>query len=222
MREGDTLTLKGRIEHYIARRIQAGQLRPGEKLQMAVIAKDLDVSTTPVREVLQALTARGVLTEKPNKGYFVPEVDQDELARIYDVIAILDQACMERSLELLIEEDYHRMEELIAKMDVAIQFKDYREYSEFQFAFHYTYINKCGNDVLIRTLDDLLMSPIPILMEADPEKEQARIDALHRANDEHRKIVAALREKDMEKLAVLVSHHWREDVVDTRKSPLFL
>ena len=101
MREGDTLPLKGRIEHYIARRIQAGQLRPGEKLQMAVIAKDLDVSTTPVREVLQALTARGVLTEKPNKGYFVPEVDQDELARIYDVIAILDQACMERSLELL-------------------------------------------------------------------------------------------------------------------------
>ena len=68
------------------------------------------------------------------------------------------------------------------------------------------------------TIADLLMSPIPILMTTDEEEEAKHIAALKRANDEHRKMLAGLKEKDMDALARLVTSHWREDVVDTRKA----
>jgi len=55
----------------IAERVRTLSLKPGEHLREQHLATDLGVSRSPVREALEILAQRGVVTRHPNRGYYV-------------------------------------------------------------------------------------------------------------------------------------------------------
>src|SRR5579871_6447290 len=48
---------------------------PGERLQLDVLAGQLGVSRTPVRDALNQLAAEGLIEIRPRRGTFVAQVD---------------------------------------------------------------------------------------------------------------------------------------------------
>ena len=64
-------SLPERIALEITKRIQGGELPPESHLSTQKLADDFDVSRSPVREAMQLLADRGVLEQRPNRGYFV-------------------------------------------------------------------------------------------------------------------------------------------------------
>lgn len=64
-------SLPERIALEITKRIQGGELPPDAHLSTQKLADDFDVSRSPVREALQILADRGVLEQRPNRGFFV-------------------------------------------------------------------------------------------------------------------------------------------------------
>jgi len=68
-------------------------LEPGAKVNMDALARELDVSPTPVREALARLEADGLVTKRPLVGYTtVPLLDADGLTELFELRQLLEPA----------------------------------------------------------------------------------------------------------------------------------
>ncbi len=54
--------------------IVRGELKPGEKIRQEATADGLGISMIPVREALKTLATEGIVTYRPQRGYFVTEL----------------------------------------------------------------------------------------------------------------------------------------------------
>src|SRR3954451_23880770 len=68
-------------------------LEPGAKINMDALARDLDVSPTPVREALARLEADGLVTKRALVGYTaVPLLDAAGLTELFELRKLLEPA----------------------------------------------------------------------------------------------------------------------------------
>lgn len=78
-----------RIKHWLL----AQTLVPGQLLQIGVLADELGVSTTPVREALTRLAAERLIMSVPKRGFFARTPSEDDILGLYSVNqTILDAA----------------------------------------------------------------------------------------------------------------------------------
>jgi GntR family transcriptional regulator, galactonate operon transcriptional repressor len=63
--------LHGLTTATLARRMLAGDLQPGDTLDPEQLGADFGVSRTVVREAFRALSAKGMIDARPNRGTFV-------------------------------------------------------------------------------------------------------------------------------------------------------
>ena len=70
--------------------ILGNRLRPGYKLIHQALAENLGVSRTPVRESLERLYQEGYVTRIANRGYFVAEIDVQEVRDLYQTREALE------------------------------------------------------------------------------------------------------------------------------------
>lgn len=87
--EGLSRTLAERVAATLAEQIAAGELKPGERLIEATMAKSLQVSHGPVRDALRLLQSAGVVTISAYKGAHVTELSEHELSELFQVRAAL-------------------------------------------------------------------------------------------------------------------------------------
>lgn len=81
--------IRDTIEHEIL----AGKLAPGRKLNEDAIAARHGASRTPVREALQQLASKGLVTLRSHAGAFVSELSITELAEMFETMSFLESAC---------------------------------------------------------------------------------------------------------------------------------
>ena len=80
---------KRSLRHELADRlfmaIVSGELQPGERLGEVRLARPLGVCQSTLREALQELEYRGLLTKKENRGTFVTSLTVELVEEIYAV-----------------------------------------------------------------------------------------------------------------------------------------
>ena len=148
-------SLKDIVYDYISEAIQNGALKPSDKINELNIAKDLNISRTPIREALIQLSAEGFLEARPRRGFVVKQLTIKDAEEVYSVIGVLDALAIELSIENLNNDDLVKMEKITKNIDDAIKEKDFNKYYKLQFAFHNIYIFKSNNKILIDTLNTL-------------------------------------------------------------------
>lgn len=72
-------TRKDLVADAIRDKILLGSFKPGDKLDQVLLAEELDVSRSPIREALQALDTEGLITSIPNRGQIIEEGPAQEL-----------------------------------------------------------------------------------------------------------------------------------------------
>lgn len=88
----------------------SGELAPGDRVRQEEIAESLGVSLAPVREALATLEQEGQVTYLPRRGYFVTELEADDVREIYELRALLEDHAARRALPLLDEDALGRIE----------------------------------------------------------------------------------------------------------------
>ena len=76
----------------IRQRLFASDFHAEDRISETVLASQLGISRTPVREAIRRLQNEGLLHQIPRKGTFVVQPDRDELIETYDVRRALE--CM--------------------------------------------------------------------------------------------------------------------------------
>lgn len=83
----------------IRQRAMTFAIRPGERINELQLAKELNVSRTPLREALNRLTAEGLLTFSVNRGFSCRELDAKEIFDLYELRQDLEAGIVRRVAE---------------------------------------------------------------------------------------------------------------------------
>lgn len=210
---GVSSSTKEQIENELLRRIRYNLYNKDSIISEAKLCEELNVSRTPVREALIHLSATDLLEKVPQKGYKIREFDLKTKLDTYYVIAILDANAALLAIDLLNKDDYLTMSEYIDLMDIDIKYKKFDKYNHHQEAFHGVYVNKCGNDALIRILEQVKAS-IPTYLYHSSEADRL-FPVLAKLNEEHREILNLIKEKkSMELRNFLINNHWQTAHMD--------
>lgn len=201
------LSLKDHVYNHIKNLIDTGSLNKEDKIVEQQIADELGVSRTPVREALLQLASDGYLENVPRKGFKIKELTEKEQEDIYQVIGLLDGEAASLAIDYLTEEDFQQMQFLMDAMDIAIKNEMFPKYNQLQKEFHDVYTNKCSNQKLIETIEQLKR----YLLNSDytVQKNENLSALLHAANNEHKQIVAYLKEKQKDTVQKYIQTvHW--------------
>jgi DNA-binding GntR family transcriptional regulator len=82
--------LRERVYWYLRSAILSGSILPEGRLVEEVVAGELGVSRTPVREALHKLEREGLIEHFPNRGFAVARETEDQVAEIFEIRAILE------------------------------------------------------------------------------------------------------------------------------------
>lgn len=79
--------------------ILSGQWRPGDRLQPHKLGEEYNVSTTVIREALSRMAGDGLVVMKPNRGFFIPDLNLQELRDITELRCVTEELAVTLSLE---------------------------------------------------------------------------------------------------------------------------
>jgi phosphonate utilization transcriptional regulator len=204
----------------LERRILAGELAPGDKLNEVDLAGELNVSRGPVREAFRALDQAGLVRTEKNRGVFVRQVSLAEADEIYEVRAGLDEMIGRLAAERATAEEVAELRELVRRMQQVARVRDVNAYYPLNVRFHDRLAEVSGNRTLAATYRRLVN-----------ELHLYRRETLARgANSfpisarEHAEIVSAIARGDAERAGALLRDHAMESrdrlhaAIDTKRA----
>ncbi len=80
------------IHRHLRRMVVEFDLRPGERLNEQVLCAQLEIGRTPLREAINRLVAEKLVVARPNKGFYVRDVNPEEIAHLFEVREVLEGA----------------------------------------------------------------------------------------------------------------------------------
>jgi DNA-binding GntR family transcriptional regulator len=101
--------LTERVADAIHARVISGEMPAGSWLRQSQLAEEFDVSRTPIRAALQALSERGVLELIPNRGARIRLPTRRELQESYAVRAALEGMAAAEAADLASQAQLDRM-----------------------------------------------------------------------------------------------------------------
>ncbi|HEY9239354.1 MAG TPA: GntR family transcriptional regulator, partial [Burkholderiaceae bacterium] len=87
----------GSLHEEVATRLRTmvfeRQLAPGEWIDELALARDWQISRTPLREALKVLASEGLVTPVPRQGCKVTELSERDADDLFPVMALLEGRC---------------------------------------------------------------------------------------------------------------------------------
>ncbi|HEX4444209.1 MAG TPA: GntR family transcriptional regulator [Galbitalea sp.] len=121
---------------YIRNLIMSGQLLPGESVRPELIAEPLGVSTTPVREALQALRVEGFLELLPRRGFIVAPLTGSDIRDIFTAHALIAGELAARAARNATPEEIATLAELHESLLAAARSGDLEGLEQRNHQFH--------------------------------------------------------------------------------------
>ncbi|TWD80047.1 DNA-binding GntR family transcriptional regulator [Kribbella amoyensis] len=114
-------------------------IRPGARISIDGLARDFQVSSTPVREALARLESEGLAVKEPLKGYrATPLLSKDEFDDLYRFRRLLEPWAARRAAELIDDEGRDRLtaELATAAEPTSVDYAGYKSLTAHDNRFH--------------------------------------------------------------------------------------
>ena len=196
--------LTASIHEALKSAILEGRLEPAQRINQGLVAKELGVSRTPVREALQSLAREGLVDLVPHRGAFVSSFGAQELFEIYDLRELLEPHAVARACLLATPAELAAIRRLEREIENA-------EEVELAFAlnreFHQRLCEPCQNRLLMALLETVWSQQSALRIFTYYARST---EALERTNAEHRAIVDSFAARDSAGTRELVRRHIAE------------
>jgi DNA-binding GntR family transcriptional regulator len=186
------MTAVDTVEKVLRERIERGELAPGTRVADGHLARELEVSRTPVREALLRLSRDGLIEIAPARWTRVTGLDDLELvfapyAALHGVAAAAAARRLAEGSDAWLE----RLREHNAELRRAIGRKDAEAARAADERFHDVIVEQAGNPHLTRAL-----MPLRSLVRRYELAHFAKTAPALASHDQHERIVAALAARD--------------------------
>lgn len=92
--------------------IRTGDLRPGQRLRVDELTRELGMSPTPIREALRLLQADRLVDYRPHHGILVTALSAELTAEVYRLRTLLEPLAVELAVSRLSDGDLGELERL--------------------------------------------------------------------------------------------------------------
>lgn len=190
------------IYQELRRRILAGEMEPGHRLVVRRLSEEFGCSDIPVREALRSLEGDDLIEIAPYRGAQVRIYRPDEVREAYLIRASLEGAATGAAADFIDDGTLAQLDRLIAQMDDVLATDDVTGFSALNREFHELVFSACPYRRLHELISNVWDGHVGMVtvMRLHPER-------LHRSNEEHRAIVAALRARDGDLASSLACQH---------------
>jgi DNA-binding GntR family transcriptional regulator len=182
--------------------LASGKLKPGQQIIQDALASRLGVSRVPVREALKTLQAEGRVIHDPHRGYFVAELNSEDLAEIYHLRAILEDEALRIGIPKATNADVTAIQGFNEDSIVAGLKGDLPQMATLNRKFHMTIYRLCDEVRLINLIENLWdsLDAYRVLFLTDSSNRE-------RTNDEHARLIQAVKQKDVKESLKIQSAH---------------
>ena len=91
------INLRDQVRDYLLLEMITGNLKTGKTINLAALARHLNVSVTPIREALTQLQQAHIIKAIPNRGFIIAELDVEEAEDLYELVANLEVMAIENT-----------------------------------------------------------------------------------------------------------------------------
>jgi GntR family transcriptional repressor for pyruvate dehydrogenase complex len=210
------------VAHQIRDAIAGGRLALGEKLPSErVLAAQLGVSRPALREAIVMLSSYGLLQCRQGEGNFVtdkfPEsifsfmgfgnsLSRDNFMYFFNCRRLFDLGMVDEIVQRVRPAD---LQELVAINKVFLEDADKQRFVEAEVNFHRKFIAIAANPLV-----EELYSMVLKFMQMSASYLLATRDIREEAHFAHKKILAALRHRDLEESRAAVTEHLRQSMLN--------
>lgn len=136
--------LRNDVYEALRRAVVSGALKPGQRLNEAEIARQMQISRAPIREAIRQLEQEGLLASVPRRGTFVVSLSTDDVEEVYTLRADLEARAVRRALSRLTADDLATLESHVATMRAAALAGDIAQLLAADIDFHRTIVEAAG------------------------------------------------------------------------------
>jgi DNA-binding GntR family transcriptional regulator len=129
--------------------IIGGRLLPGEPVRETVLAAELGVSRTPVRDALRRLEQDRLIVPVQGQAYEVYRPSEQDLAYLYGARAVLEGGAAAAAAERVTDSAVEALEGILEHMQQAYDRQEIGQVIGLDMQFHDTLVAASGNPVLV-------------------------------------------------------------------------
>ena len=195
----------------VRKMLASGKLQPGQQIIQDALASRLGVSRVPVREALKTLQAEGRVIHDPHRGYFVAELNTEDLSEIYHLRSILEDEAIRIGVPKATPADIVVLKGLHQDGIAAALKGDVNQMATLNRKLHMAIYRLCNEERLIAMVENLWDS-------LDAYRFLFLSDSSNRArtNDDHARMIQAVKQRNVKESLKIQSGH-REHALKTIK-----
>ena len=187
------------VYEHLKAAIVSGEIEPGTRLTETAVSRQMDVSSTPVREAFRRLASEGLVKIIPWRGAVVQGFTPEQLVEVYQCREALEVLAVQLATEHIDEQGIAKLKELLKR---SLETTDSTEYMENNTLIHEIIFEYAKNKTLsnlIGQINDVIMHNRNVSSYSDKRKKEI--------HEEHKAIIEALENRDKEAASIAMSRH---------------
>ena len=150
-------TSEGQAELYNAVKAMAVRFdfKPGERINEVELARRLNVSRTPLREVLNQLMVEGFLTRAVNRGFIARLLDAKQIHSLYEYRAVLESGIVRAACERASDAELAELRAFVERSRDVPEDSEATRLLELDEAFHLMLARYSRNEEFVRALESV-------------------------------------------------------------------
>jgi DNA-binding GntR family transcriptional regulator len=192
--------MRDRIRDVLVARILDGTYAAGTQLKELSLAREFNVSQTPIREALRELEGSGLVTNERFRGTRVRGADSAEMRESYELRRMLETRSVHLAAPYPPELLAH-FEQYLAEMEIAVKDNDPERYIDAALRFHRRLVEGSRNRTFLSVWDSLLWD---IRGRIALRRLTDKGHSLRSLVDSHGELMRLLRAQDSEGAARLI------------------
>jgi DNA-binding GntR family transcriptional regulator len=200
------LSLKESAYKIIKEKLLNLEYEPGSRLREDLLAQEISMSRTPVREAINQLSAEGLVHNIPRKGIFVIQLTPQEISDFLDIREALEALAIENCIRKIDEREFKVLEKIQMDFAAALNENNYKKCNSLDSKFHQQIAKVSKNKKLIEFLGEI--EDFMHIARAIEKKEQPK-QKNELTLKEHQAILEAIRDKDVQRAREAISANIR-------------
>ena len=186
------------LKHAILR----GDIPPGNRLVESRLAETMGISRTPIREAMHKLEREGLLWKLPNSGFTVTGLTREDIEETFGIRSVLESYAARLAAIKHEEEELAPLEKKIKEYQACLDQGRLEDLPAINTRFHDILYALSRSPKLIKMVNDLRDQIYRFRKIILREKGRAKA-----SNDDHRKMLKAIRKRDADRVERLVKDH---------------
>lgn len=182
--------------------ILSGDFPAGMRLTELQLADEMGVSRTPIREAIRNLEQEGLVVMIPRRGAYVADVSIHDINEVYEIRTALETLAAGLAAERIEDSEIEEMDKYLIATRTYVSRLDYAKIVEMDTAFHDVIYKASRNKRCMNIISTLRQQITSIRERSMPYP--GRLDQMLL---EHRAIVDAIAQRDVEKAQMAVKTH---------------